>query len=249
MTTLQVWIFVAMVAAAMDGILLSWSPNRYSFGWYVGKIETVSTAGVVLAMLLAEVSGLYRRLAEMAVVDPLTRLFNRRAYDDHLQLAFRLARRHSTALGLLVIDVDFFKGFNDAYGHARGDECLRELGVLLRAVATRPLDHVSRFGGEEFVIILPDTSPGGLVVVANRLLHAVRGAAIPYAESAVGGVTVSIGASALVDARFATAADFFANADAALFDAKRKGRNRLSVSTYVPQSVRDAPPSLEEVVA
>jgi diguanylate cyclase (GGDEF)-like protein len=234
LTPLQVWLFVAMLAAAMDGTLQCWAPFRYSVAWYVGKVETVSTACVVLAMLLSEVGGLYRRFADMAVVDPLTGLFNRRAYDEHLELTLRQARRRSSELGLIVVDVDFFKGFNDAYGHAMGDECLREIAAILRSAATRPMDHVSRFGGEEFVIIVPDTPPGGVMAVAARIIERTRAARITYAEYALGYVTVSVGVSVLSDARLATAAGFFASADAALFEAKRAGRDTLSVSRYVP---------------
>ncbi len=119
MTTLQLWLFVAMFTAMLDAVLLANSPARYSYGWYIGKAETVTTASVVLAILLCEVTGLYRRLAEMATIDTLTRLPNRRALDDHMRLVLNHGKRQASGLGLLVIDVDLFKGYNDSYGHAR----------------------------------------------------------------------------------------------------------------------------------
>lgn len=239
LTTLQLWLSVVMFTAMLDGVLNATSHSRYTYGWYIGKVSTVTTASVVLAILLSEVTGLYRRLAQMATIDPLTQLFNRRAFEEHMQLVTTHARRHSAGLGLLVIDVDYFKGYNDQYGHAEGDECLRRLAAVLRSAATRPLDHVARFGGEEFVVIVPETPPEGAVSIAQRIIARVEEAAIPYADYAVGHVTVSVGVGYVLDARGSEAANLFEVADRALYDAKRGGRNRY-VASIVPAGANES---------
>jgi diguanylate cyclase (GGDEF)-like protein len=238
LTTLHLWLCVAMFAAMLDGALNSGSHSRFTYGWYIGKVLTVATASIVLTVLLSEVTGLYRRLAQMATIDPLTQLFNRRAFEDHLQLVASHAKRHSAGLGLLMLDVDYFKGYNDEYGHAEGDECLRRLATVFRSTATRPLDHVARFGGEEFVVLLPETTPEGAIAVAERIIERVEKAAIPYANSIVGYVTVSVGVGFAVDARELSTASLLELADRALYDAKRRGRNRYTVS-IMPADVKE----------
>lgn len=219
-----------MFAAMLDGVLNGGSHSRFTYGWYIGKVLTVATASIVLTVLLSEVTGLYRRLAQQATIDPLTQLFNRRAFEDHLEIVANHAKRHSAGLGLLMVDVDHFKGYNDEYGHAEGDECLRRLATVFRSTATRPLDHVARFGGEEFVVLLPETTPEGAITIAERIIERVEKAAIPYANCIVGYVTVSVGVGFAVDARELSTASLLELADRALYDAKRRGRNRYTVS-------------------
>jgi len=245
MTTLQLWLFVAMFTAMLDALLLATSPTRYSYGWYIGKFETVMTASVVLAILLCEVTGLYRRLAEMATIDTLTRLPNRRALDDHMRLVLNHAKRQASGLGLLVIDVDLFKGYNDSYGHAQGDECLRRVAAVLKAAATRPLDLAARFGGEEFVIVVPETPRAGALAVAERLLALMEETAIPYAAYPLGHVTVSAGVGYVANARNVDAAKLFEVADGALYQAKSRGRNSFVVADYdvVPPKIVPLRPS------
>ncbi|MDQ2857403.1 MAG: GGDEF domain-containing protein, partial [Candidatus Eremiobacteraeota bacterium] len=232
---------VAMSTATLDSLLNATSPSRYSYGWYAGKAETVITASVVLAVLLAEVTGLYRRLSDMAMVDTLTHLFNRRALEAHMQLVIRHAKRHSSGLGLLMVDVDFFKGYNDAYGHAAGDECLRRVAAVLKAAAPRPLDHVSRYGGEEFVVLLPETPREGAVAVARRILGRIEDAAIPYARYGRGHITVSVGVGFVADARDVDEVALFSCADLALYEAKDRGRNAFVIADYTSTPVRVEP--------
>jgi len=238
MTTLHLWVFVALFTATLDAILNTLSPTRYSFNWYVGKVETVLTASVVLGILLCEVTGLYRRLSVMAIMDPLTQLFNRRGLEEHTRLVLSRAKRQSAGIGMLVIDVDFFKGYNDAYGHAGGDDCLRKIAAVLKAMATRPMDHVSRFGGEEFVVVVPDTPLEGVIAVAARIIEGVELANIPYDSYALGHVTVSVGVSFVASARDADGDALFQVADGALYMAKKNGRNTYVTKTYVPSSAQ-----------
>ena len=233
LTTLHLWLVVAMFTGVLDCVLNAMSPSRYSYGWYIGKLETVVTANIVLGVLLGEVTRLYRHLADLANIDALTGLFNRRAFEEHIGLVFRLAKRESSELALLVIDVDLFKGYNDAYGHARGDECLRQIAAILKSSATRPLDHVARYGGEEFVVILPRVQREGTIAVAQRMLERVREACIPYASYARGHVTVSVGVGFVGNARMTHERALFDIADNALYEAKARGRDTYVARDYV----------------
>jgi len=233
LTTLQLWLVVAMFTSVLDCVLNAMSPSRYSYGWYIGKLETVVTANIVLGVLLGEVARLYKHLADLATIDALTGLFNRRAFDEHIGLVFRLTKRESSELALLVVDVDLFKGYNDAYGHAGGDECLRQIAAILKSSATRPLDHVARYGGEEFVVIVPRVPREGTIAVAQRMLERVREACIPYARYARGHVTVSVGVGFLADARMADERALFEIADNALYEAKARGRDTYVVQDYL----------------
>jgi len=233
LTTLHLWLVVAMFTGVLDCVLNAMSPSRYSYGWYIGKLETIVTANIVLGVLLGEVTRLYRHLADLANIDALTGLFNRRAFEEHIGLVFRLAKRESSELALLVIDVDLFKGYNDAYGHARGDECLRQIAAILKSSATRPLDHVARYGGEEFVVILPRVQREGTIAVAQRMLERVREACIPYASYARGHVTVSVGVGFVGNARMTHERALFDIADNALYEAKARGRDTYVARDYV----------------
>jgi diguanylate cyclase (GGDEF)-like protein len=240
LTTLHLWLCVAMFTSMLDCLLQCASPNRFSYGWYLGKLLTVSTASIVSVVLLSEVAGLYRRLSQMAIRDSLTGLFNRRALEEHLELFLSHARRRSSGLALLMIDVDFFKGFNDRYGHGGGDACLRSVAAVLKGTATRPLDLVARYGGEEFIVLLPETARDGAVAVAQRIIKRLEEAAIPYVGYALGHVTVSVGLGFLAGGRRAAASELLAVADRAMYAAKARGRNTYvvadceSVETLLP---------------
>ena len=166
-----------------------------------------------------------RRLEELATTDPLTRVLNRRALSDRLAIEMDRARRYASDLAILLIDIDFFKRVNDSAGHLAGDEVLRQIAGRIQT-AVRTVDIVARYGGEEFVVILPETLPAGAVTFAERLR-----AGIEAHEFVVGGreirLTVSIGISTFPAADIASADDFFARADAAMYRAKQNGRNQV----------------------
>lgn len=171
-------------------------------------------------------------LRQLSLTDELTGLDNRRHFDRFLSTEWRRCRRAREPLALLLIDVDHFKPFNDLYGHVAGDECLAKLGGLLRRFARRPGDLAVRYGGEEFALILSGTDESGACTVAERLVRAVRELAIPHEASAAAPViTVSVGiASGRPDAG-GSPADLLAAADAALYEAKEAGRNRVALSS------------------
>jgi diguanylate cyclase (GGDEF)-like protein len=173
---LQLWIAVALITAAFDALLNAWALGRYTVSWYLGKAETLLTASVVMLMLLSEVGALYRRLGTMAIIDPLTGLRNRRSFDEYLH--WSLGRREQSGVAFLLLDIDYFKEYNDLYGHAGGDACLIRVADTLRDSLWRSVDLVARYGGEEFVILLPDTTAAGGFEVAERVRRRIEALAI-----------------------------------------------------------------------
>jgi diguanylate cyclase (GGDEF)-like protein/PAS domain S-box-containing protein len=172
------------------------------------------------------------RLSDLALKDGLTDVANRRHFDSQLAVERDRARRNASSLSLLIIDVDHFKNFNDTYGHPAGDECLKLVASALRAEATRPRDLAARFGGEEFVLLLPDTDDEGCRAVAERLRQAIADLGIKHASSSVAEhVTVSIGGATIPGEDGETTAEALVeSADGALYAAKAAGRNRVRIS-------------------
>ncbi|MBD5633515.1 MAG: GGDEF domain-containing protein, partial [Candidatus Eremiobacteraeota bacterium] len=166
---LQVWIAVALLSSISDGILNEFSAGRYTISWYVGKLESLGTASIVLCMLLYETAAMYRGLLELASIDPLTGLQNRRTLGADLGVLIERQRVASSGLAMLVIDLDHFKSINDEYGHAAGDDVLRSIADIIRSAVFRPGDMTARYGGEEFVVVLPNTSLAGARAVAERI--------------------------------------------------------------------------------
>ncbi len=168
-------------------------------------------------------------LQELAHTDTLTRLANRRRFDEVLAHELRHARLAGTPTALLLLDVDYFKKFNDRYGHPAGDACLREVARILAAQVNRNRDLPARYGGEEFAVILPDTELAGALAVAERLRHEIQALQLPHQESPAGVVTASIGVAVLVRASGGEAdpGELIAHADRHLYDAKHAGRNRV----------------------
>ena len=167
-----------------------------------------------------------RRLEALATTDPLTRVLNRRALLDRLAAEVDRARRFSSALTLLLLDVDHFKQINDTAGHLAGDSVLRQLGALLED-AVRKVDVVARYGGEEFVAILPETSTDGAVIFAERLRERIAAQAFDVGADRPVHLTVSIGIATFPSARVASTEELFARADEALYRAKSGGRNQV----------------------
>ena len=175
----------------------------------------------------AELASDNRRLGKLATIDTLTALANRRGFNAHVR---RLVRRpRAGTLSVLVVDIDYFKQYNDRYGHPRGDVCLRRVAAALGRVPTRAGDLVARLGGEEFSIVLPGTDAEAALDMAERLRQAVAGLGIPHDASSVASVvTVSIGVATGESSE--DGGDHLVSlADAALYRAKAAGRNCVSV--------------------
>lgn len=168
-------------------------------------------------------------LAELSTVDGLTGVRNRRRLDEYLLQEWGRARRTHKPISVILIDIDFFKMFNDHHGHAAGDECLKRVAVALDTAMLRSSDLVARYGGEEFACVLPDTDWQGAMVTATRLMEQVRALNIPHLRSQVADrVTISLGVAATVPWERAVLADLMLVADESLYASKREGRNRIS---------------------
>ncbi|WP_024328496.1 diguanylate cyclase [Thioalkalivibrio sp. ALR17-21] len=168
-------------------------------------------------------------LEQYAMLDGLTGIHNRRYFDEHLDRETRRSQRAGEPLSLIMLDIDHFKGFNDHYGHGAGDRCLQKVAETLARTLNRPGDTLCRYGGEEFVALLPGAPTSGALEVAERLRSAVEERALAHEHSSAGPVvTVSLGA-ATFDPAGEPGADMeslLARADAALYRAKNAGRNR-----------------------
>ncbi|HEY8091583.1 MAG TPA: diguanylate cyclase [Polyangiaceae bacterium] len=177
-----------------------------------------------------KVARLQRELEDLSFKDGLTGVANRRRFDTLLDSEWKSAQRGRTPLSLLLIDIDFFKQYNDHYGHVRGDECLKRVAAALAAGATRPRDVVARYGGEEFAILLPETDAGGAIHVADACRTALLADQIPHAASSVGNiVSVSMGCGTVVPGAEDVATGFVEQVDGGLYGAKQGGRNRIVV--------------------
>jgi diguanylate cyclase (GGDEF)-like protein len=194
-------------------------------------VATVDVVILVLAVLFAQ--QLKRRLAmeaelrSLATTDGLTGLCNRRAFDEIAEAEWRRAHRSDLPLSLLMIDVDHFKGFNDLYGHSAGDDALAGVAQCISNIIQRPADTAARYGGEEFAVLLPNTSLAGAVRVAENIRAAVQALQRRHVASTYHVVTVSVGVASVVTHRFPTLRAFVNAADAALYEAKGGGRNRV----------------------
>ena len=171
------------------------------------------------------------KLAEQAMSDGLTGIANRRLFDQTLAVEWTRSARSQAPLALLLIDIDHFKRYNDHYGHALGDDCLRRVAQLLAGCSRRAGDLVSRYGGEEFAVLLPGIDLSSATRVAQICVDAVRDAGIVHAASPSGGVvTVSVGVASLMARADQAPLVLVEAADAALYDAKRSGRGRFAVA-------------------
>lgn len=167
--------------------------------------------------------------------DTLTGAYNRRALDKAYSRLWRHAARTQRPISILFIDVDYFKQYNDTYGHAAGDRCLIGLAELLQDIAKRPLDFVARFGGEEFVIILPDTRPVQAGIYAEKIRARIAATQLPHLGSPEGKLTVSIGSAGGIPHSTDQQNLYLDQADQALYLAKKQGRNRVA---HYPQQIQ-----------
>ena len=166
------------------------------------------------------------KLTKLAITDGLTGIANLRYFDDQLAHEWTRARRLNQTLAIAMIDVDWFKKYNDHYGHQGGDDCLRQVANVLSNVAKRDSDFVARYGGEEFAIILPMTQAENALELAKNSCLALSNLELPHALSDFGHVTLSVGVAVGCPKQNTTPHNLLINADKALYTAKEKGRNR-----------------------
>ncbi len=176
-----------------------------------------------------ELTAANKKLERLAALDSLTGIANHRHFRDRAISEWRRCNRNARPIGFVMADVDFFKDFNDCYGHPEGDKTLKAVAQALEKNLARPGDFVARYGGEEFVVILPDTDLEGALAVAEELRIAVKALAIPHAESKISSVvTISLGVAAEVPDTNDGPDPLVKRADEALYRAKNEGRNRVS---------------------
>jgi diguanylate cyclase (GGDEF)-like protein len=222
---------ILMVAEAEKDIYAAWRARALRIG---SVMALFGAAFVVLAVLL----GIQQRdrmraeaeLQMLARTDGLTGLHNRRTLMETLEHEWRRARRTSTPLSLLFIDIDSFKPYNDTYGHQAGDDTLAAVARSVSGCIRRPGDSAARYGGEEFVVVLPETDATGALTMAEKIRSHISELGIDHVSSRYGHVTVSVGAASLHNDRDAGVDVLVRAADQALYNAKHAGRNRVAMS-------------------
>ena len=169
-------------------------------------------------------------LEKLSMYDGLTNIRNRRFFDETFEKTFSEIKRDKKSLAVLMIDIDFFKPYNDNYGHGQGDETLRKVAKALEKTIKRASDFVARYGGEEFVILLKDINKDGVEAVANNLLNAIRELKITHEFSKIENyVTVSIGVSYYNSSSDITKLELLLKADETLYNVKNSGRNNFAI--------------------
>lgn len=232
--------------ALLAGLWLGGTPDIVMMTWLIASSLIVTLfisailerqerisflQGLLLEYESQERERLNRELERMAHQDALSGLANRRHFDLVLEREWDRLRREEQLLAVLFIDVDHFKPYNDTYGHGAGDACLAAIGSVLAMAARRPGDLAARYGGEEFVVLLPATDVDGAREVAERILDGIDALAMPHAASSVvGHVTVSIGLAVRLPLAHLGPSDLLAEADQALYAAKRAGRHRMVIA-------------------
>ena len=234
---------VASAALSKDEVLAQWRADAYLHSGgvlvltlahgllgfrLVSQIKLRVKAEAELVRARNSLETLNQTLKRLAMQDGLTGLANRRQFDTSLKSEFRMAMRNASSLALIMIDVDCFKQYNDIYGHVAGDECLKAIGKVVADSKHRPRDLAARYGGEELVMLLPETDVTGAIAVAESIRAAIEDLKLKHTGSITGHVTVSVGVEAFVPVRYKTEpADLLKAADGSLYQAKSLGRNRV----------------------
>lgn len=201
---------------------------------------TAETARRALEGKTLELQEINQKLSRLSVQDGLTGLGNRRRFDEVLEMEWARGRRFSEPLALIMLDVDFFKQFNDFYGHQAGDECLRRVAGVLQGMARRAGDVVARYGGEEFCVLLPATDLETARVIAEAMRVAIETMNVPHGRSSFERITASFGVAAAVPDETLTADALLNAADTALYDAKGAGRNQIAFAPPLMTTNADA---------
>ena len=229
-------------ALSKDEVLAAWAGNTLVrsifvltglvlvsfFGWRLHvNARSRELAERRLRQAKRKLASLNRSLAQMALHDGLTSLANRRHFDQTMQAEMSRAACHGGQVSLLMIDVDFFKRYNDRYGHQQGDHCLKNIATAIESCVSRPGDLAARYGGEEFAVILPGCSREGAQQIATLICETVRSLCLPHEGNTAGVATVSVGVATADNPPSADCAtQLISAADAALYTAKSSGRDR-----------------------
>ncbi|PKM74729.1 MAG: diguanylate cyclase [Firmicutes bacterium HGW-Firmicutes-17] len=192
------------------------------------RTRELTTANQKVEQQNFELEQINHELQRLSLRDPLTELWNRRKYDETIGLEWQRCLRQQRPISLLFIDVDYFKNYNDLYGHVAGDATLIKIGDSLRTALSRPTDMVVRYGGEEFIVLLSETEKNEAILNANRLLQKIEALAIPHEGSVIKScLTISIGVTTLLPCQHSRHQELVRIADKALYLAKSNGRNQV----------------------
>lgn len=206
-------------------------PLQAPFPWkgitLIHSVLLVSGLGGILYFGTA-LNRAHESLKRQATIDALTGLFNRRSFSEKIAVEFAACRRNNRPLSLIMCDVDWFKKFNDTYGHKAGDDCLVQIAAVMKQSLKRPADFCARYGGEEFIMVLPDTSENGAMHVAERIRQDVLNLDIDHETSPVKKVSVSLGVVTGDPARATDYEQLIIQSDKALYQSKALGRNRVA---------------------
>jgi diguanylate cyclase (GGDEF)-like protein len=196
---------------------------------YAAEVERTNQELTEIRKRLTESN---EQLERLSALDTLTGLANRRRFDDVIRREWRRGVREEAPLSLVFCDIDFFKDFNDGYGHLAGDQCLVRVAEVVTATSNRPGDLAARYGGEEFVLVLPGTTAEGAHLLAEKLRARVEALRISHSGSHVGPyLTISLGVASLVPTATTRPEELISLADQALYAAKQEGRNRVRMSS------------------
>jgi diguanylate cyclase (GGDEF)-like protein len=191
-------------------------------------MQRIATMRQRLLEISAELEEANASLQRMANVDALTELTNRRQMDKYFERMLSHCARSKLPLSIIMLDIDYFKDYNDHYGHPAGDSCLKKIAKILERSITRPIDMAARYGGEEFIVILPETPLEGAQHLAESIRSGIEKLSIPHAKSLdYGKVTVSLGVAGALPSDKADMQNVIKEADLALYQAKQNGRNRV----------------------
>jgi len=235
---------VVEAGLSRESIIAPWRRDLFKTGFVlVFLILTLVSFGLIVLSQLRYRMAMEKQILEahqtmraMALTDSLTGLYNRRKLDITLADELKLARRQGSSLALIMLDVDYFKRFNDKYGHAAGDDCLRAIAGAIQQAVKRPSDLAVRYGGEEFTVLLPNTDGAGAAKVAQKILESIRALNIEHGDHPLGIVTASAGiTSSRPGSEDVTPAMLIKAADAFLYLAKNTGRNRWCSAEASPR--------------
>jgi len=235
--TLKEWIPIIFLSGQNDDSYLSRGIDAGGDDYLSKPVNSIVLSAKIRAMsriakMKAELDEANHKLLKLTHLDPLTEIINRRGLNESLARFWRMSLREKKELSVAFIDIDHFKLYNDNYGHQQGDNCLRQFSKLIEKLLLRPLDMITRFGGEEFVVVLPETSQNGAIAVCERIITALAYESIehsysetkPYLTASLGIATNSDGAD--------DAEQLLQQADIAVYQAKRSGRNKWVSFTH-----------------
>jgi diguanylate cyclase (GGDEF)-like protein/PAS domain S-box-containing protein len=205
----------------------SWQPAEIDF---LGQLATQVGIATQQSQLYQQLKEANQKLHRLATIDGLTQVANRRCFDAYLTAEWRRMTREQAPLSLILCDIDYFKLYNDTYGHPAGDTCLRQVATAIRNTLKRPADLVARYGGEEFAIVLPNTNKRGMMWIAQSMRRAVKRLNISHQASSISHqVTLSLGGATIVPTSTDSLKQLIDAADRALYQAKTEGRDRAVV--------------------